>query len=127
MAYITDKAIEVVNFIKSKGLEVRFSSEDSFRSDIVDLLSLYRTMDRVSPPPPPAPVIPTALMYVSDSSGSTGWALRIPLAARIPVKCMSWCAHCVASSRATLSAIFTTIPDVPLPTLTLVCLLTLIA
>lgn len=48
MKYITDSAIEVVNFIKSKGLEVRFSSEDSFRSDIVDLLSIYRTMDRVS-------------------------------------------------------------------------------
>ena len=47
MTYITDKAIEVVNFIKSKGLEVRFSSEDSFRSDLVDLLSIYRTMDRV--------------------------------------------------------------------------------
>lgn len=47
MAYITESAIEVVNFIKSKGLEVRFSSEDSFRSDLVDLLSIYRTMDRV--------------------------------------------------------------------------------
>jgi hypothetical protein len=47
MTYITEKAIEVVNFIKSKGLEVRFSSEDSFRSDLVDLLSIYRTMDRV--------------------------------------------------------------------------------
>jgi homocitrate synthase len=47
MNYITEKAIEVVNFIKSKGLEVRFSSEDSFRSDLVDLLNIYRTMDRV--------------------------------------------------------------------------------
>lgn len=47
MAYITEKAIEVVNFIKSKGLEVRFSSEDSFRSDLVDLLNIYRTMDRI--------------------------------------------------------------------------------
>ena len=51
MTYITEKAIEVVNFIKNKGLEVRFSSEDSFRSDLVDLLSIYRTMDRVSTPP----------------------------------------------------------------------------
>jgi hypothetical protein len=33
--------------ISSKGLEVRFSSEDSFRSDFVDLLSLYRTIDQV--------------------------------------------------------------------------------
>jgi len=47
MAYITKSAIEVINFIKSKGLEVRFSSEDSFRSDLVDLLSLYRTVDMV--------------------------------------------------------------------------------
>lgn len=47
MAFITKSAIEVINFIKSKGLEVRFSSEDSFRSDLVDLLSLYRTVDKV--------------------------------------------------------------------------------
>ncbi len=47
MAYITKSAIEVINFIKSKGLEVRFSSEDSFRSDLVDLLSLYRAVDQV--------------------------------------------------------------------------------
>jgi len=47
MEYITKSAIEVINFIKSKGLEVRFSSEDSFRSDLVDLLSLYRTVDQV--------------------------------------------------------------------------------
>ena len=33
--------------MRSKGLEVRFSSEDSFRSDFVDLLSLYRTIDQV--------------------------------------------------------------------------------
>ncbi|KAK4223513.1 HMGL-like-domain-containing protein [Podospora fimiseda] len=45
MAYITKSAIEVIEFIKSKGLEVRFSSEDSFRSDLVDLLSLYRAVD----------------------------------------------------------------------------------
>ena len=47
MNYITERAIEVVNYIKSKGLEVRFSSEDSFRSDLVDLLNIYRTMDRI--------------------------------------------------------------------------------
>lgn len=29
----------------SQGVEVRFSSEDSFRSDLVDLLSLYQAMD----------------------------------------------------------------------------------
>ncbi|KAK4169032.1 homocitrate synthase [Cladorrhinum sp. PSN259] len=47
MAHITKSAIEVINFIKSKGLEVRFSSEDSFRSDLVDLLSLYRAVDTI--------------------------------------------------------------------------------
>ena len=35
--YIIDSAIEVIEFVKSQGLEVRFSSEDSFRSDLVDL------------------------------------------------------------------------------------------
>jgi homocitrate synthase len=47
MDYITTQAIEVINFIKSKGCEVRFSSEDSFRSDLVDLLSIYRTVDKL--------------------------------------------------------------------------------
>ncbi|KAE9408410.1 homocitrate synthase [Gymnopus androsaceus JB14] len=41
MAYITKTAIE------SKGIEVRFSSEDSFRSDLVDLLSIYQTVDKI--------------------------------------------------------------------------------
>ncbi len=45
--YIIETAIEVVEFIKSQGLEVRFSSEDSFRSDLVDLLTIYRTVDQV--------------------------------------------------------------------------------
>jgi len=47
MDYIAKQATEVINFIKSKGLEVRFSSEDSFRSDLVDLLSIYRTVDKL--------------------------------------------------------------------------------
>lgn len=47
MAYITKTAIEVIEFVKSKGIEVRFSSEDSFRSDLVDLLSIYQTVDKV--------------------------------------------------------------------------------
>ncbi len=45
--YIIETAIQVVEFIKSQGLEVRFSSEDSFRSDLVDLLTIYRTVDQV--------------------------------------------------------------------------------
>jgi homocitrate synthase len=47
MAYITKTALEVIEFVKSKGLEVRFSSEDSFRSNLVDLLSIYSAVDKV--------------------------------------------------------------------------------
>jgi homocitrate synthase len=47
MNYIIKQATEVIKFIQSKGLEVRFSSEDSFRSDLVDLLNLYKTVDKV--------------------------------------------------------------------------------
>ena len=47
MEYIAQQATEVITFIKSKGLEVRFSSEDSFRSDLVDLLNLYRHVDKL--------------------------------------------------------------------------------
>lgn len=45
--YIKNTAIEVIEFVKSKGIEIRFSSEDSFRSDLVDLLSLYQAVDKV--------------------------------------------------------------------------------
>jgi len=45
--YIIDQAIEVIEFVKSQGLEARFSSEDSFRSDLVDLLTIYRAVDQI--------------------------------------------------------------------------------
>ena len=44
---IIDSAVQVIEFIKSQGLEVRFSSEDSFRSDLVDLLTVYREVDQI--------------------------------------------------------------------------------
>ncbi len=44
---IIENAIEVVEYIKAQGLEVRFSSEDSFRSDLVDLLTVYRAVDTI--------------------------------------------------------------------------------
>ncbi|EPX71048.1 homocitrate synthase [Schizosaccharomyces octosporus yFS286] len=47
MTYIINNATEVINYVKSKGIEVRFSSEDSFRSDLVDLLSLYKAVDKI--------------------------------------------------------------------------------
>ena len=46
IAYIIDSAQEVIEFVKGRP-EVRFSSEDSFRSDLVDLLTIYRTVDKI--------------------------------------------------------------------------------
>ncbi|KAG8531763.1 uncharacterized protein KY384_003399 [Bacidia gigantensis] len=40
MEYIKNTALEVISYIQSQNLEVRFSSEDSFRSDLVDLRKL---------------------------------------------------------------------------------------
>ena len=37
MDYITKKATEVINFVKSKGMKVGFSSKDWLRSDLVNL------------------------------------------------------------------------------------------
>ncbi|KKZ61960.1 homocitrate synthase, mitochondrial [[Emmonsia] crescens] len=47
MTYIKNTAIEVIEFVKSKGIEIRFSTEDSFRSDLVDLLSIYSAVDQL--------------------------------------------------------------------------------
>lgn len=46
---IIETGTEVVRFIQSQGLEVRFSSEDSFRSDPKDLLRVYQAIDRLHP------------------------------------------------------------------------------
>ncbi|PNP78442.1 hypothetical protein FNYG_08388 [Fusarium nygamai] len=46
MELIQKTAIEVIEYVKSKGVEVRFSSEDSFRSDLVDILTLYKAVDK---------------------------------------------------------------------------------
>ncbi|KAG2382840.1 hypothetical protein C9374_004807 [Naegleria lovaniensis] len=45
--YIIEQAQKVITYIKEQGKEVRFSSEDSFRSDLVDLLQIYREVDKV--------------------------------------------------------------------------------
>ena len=47
MNYITSKAIEVIAYVKAHNLEIRFSGEDSFRSDFDDLLLLYTTVDQI--------------------------------------------------------------------------------
>ncbi|KAI0540982.1 homocitrate synthase [Xylaria digitata] len=44
MEMIIKTAVEVVKYVKSQGVECRFSSEDSFRSDLVDLLTLYKAV-----------------------------------------------------------------------------------
>jgi homocitrate synthase len=46
MEIIQKTALEVIEYVKSQGVEVRFSSEDSFRSDLVDILALYKAVDR---------------------------------------------------------------------------------
>ncbi len=44
---IIEAAQEVIEYIKSQGLEVRFSSEDSFRSDEADLIRVYTAVDKL--------------------------------------------------------------------------------
>jgi len=44
---IIARAVDVVGFVKSHGLEVRFSSEDSFRTDIADSLAVYTPVDEI--------------------------------------------------------------------------------
>ena len=45
LEYIIESASEVVTYIQSQGIEVRFSSEDSFRSEEADLLRIYTAVD----------------------------------------------------------------------------------
>jgi homocitrate synthase len=45
--YIIDAAVQVIDYIKSQGLEARFSSEDSFRSLEDDLLAVYTAVDAI--------------------------------------------------------------------------------
>lgn len=45
--HIIESAARVVEYIKSQGLEARFSGEDAFRSDIEDLLQIFSAIDAV--------------------------------------------------------------------------------
>ena len=45
MAYITAKAKEVIEYVKSNNVEIRFSGEDSFRSDFSEIVKLYSLVD----------------------------------------------------------------------------------
>ncbi|KAJ1568925.1 mitochondrial Homoaconitase [Cladochytrium tenue] len=79
MDYIMHQAEEVINFIKSKGLEVRFSSEDSFRTDRTDLLALYKLVDKLG----------VNRVGVADTVGcaSPRQAYDIVLSLRLTVSC----------------------------------------
>lgn len=45
VAEIVDVALEVIAFLRERGLEVRFSTEDSFRTDHDDLFAIYEAVD----------------------------------------------------------------------------------
>jgi homocitrate synthase len=47
MVYIAAKAKEVIEYVKSNKIEIRFSGEDSFRSDFTEILKLYSLVDRL--------------------------------------------------------------------------------
>ena len=44
---VTDMALQVVEYVHSQGVEVRFSTEDSFRSDPRDLFQVYEAVDAI--------------------------------------------------------------------------------
>lgn len=44
---IIDQAREVIQFVKSQGVQVRFSAEDTFRSEEADLLRVYKAVDEI--------------------------------------------------------------------------------
>jgi len=47
IAWIVETGRDVVKLIQDKGLEVRFSTEDSFRSEQADLFRIYEAMDEI--------------------------------------------------------------------------------
>lgn len=44
---IIEAAREVIEFVKSHGVQTRFSAEDTFRSEEADLLEIYRAVDAI--------------------------------------------------------------------------------
>lgn len=45
--YIIEQATQVISYVKKHKVEVRFSTEDSFRSELVDLLAIYAVADKL--------------------------------------------------------------------------------
>lgn len=46
-AYIAAKAKEIIEYVRSNHIEIRFSGEDSFRSDFSEILKLYSLVGRL--------------------------------------------------------------------------------
>jgi len=44
---LDQQAVEVIQYVKSQGLETRFTLEEAFRTDLVDLLALARAVDEI--------------------------------------------------------------------------------
>ncbi|MBN1935430.1 MAG: homocitrate synthase [Anaerolineae bacterium] len=44
---IVDMALEVVEYVRSQGVQVRFSTEDSFRSEQEDIFRIYEAVDQI--------------------------------------------------------------------------------
>ena len=42
---VIDIGQQVIEFLKSQGIETRFSTEDTFRSNFADVMTVYRAMD----------------------------------------------------------------------------------
>ncbi|GKU08619.1 homocitrate synthase [Fusarium langsethiae] len=61
--WIAEKAKEVIEFTQAHGLEVRFSGEDSFRSDFSEILKLYSLMDRLG----------AHRVGIADTVGGASW------------------------------------------------------
>ncbi|CAF3590254.1 unnamed protein product [Fusarium graminearum] len=61
--WIAAKAKEVIEFTQAHGLEVRFSGEDSFRSDFSEILKLYSLMDRLG----------AHRVGIADTVGGASW------------------------------------------------------
>lgn len=47
LVYITIKAKEIIEYVKAHSLEVRYAGEDSFSSDLAEILTLCSTVDRL--------------------------------------------------------------------------------
>ena len=47
MTYIAAEAKKIIEYVKSHKIEIRFSGEDSFRSDFTEILKLYTLVDRL--------------------------------------------------------------------------------